>query len=407
MESEDKRLKTVPQYRSYLQTGIPPDEFRNPFQRQPYFISNTQQNVSAVREQMVRSIQQYVWVRNRDNFDFGDEGEKTRYILPQYSNATYLLALQDVFGYTREETEVYDAQFKDRSSLLWSYTVGPQQTSVTTLRASGQLETTLWMEKTPSMLMNIISCPALNWDSIESEQVLSVVQKAWRHTDRNVVVLCCVHSADASDYRMQVKQFEYKRKKYITPLQCLDSTMKKVASEAAGTEPVFVSFGQEKHLSYPESQALVVDIQKLYNGVTTVESEYRRYVDAAVGFDYVAIAEAIRSTKLYILAQQLACNSFSNPQQFVRSVQRVSRMTKPDDEEEQLLRLMQRTQIDSSAVTRWPVDGFFAKNPGPKIPKRFTENVQTDDNIIMYVCVNLRKIVQNNAYHGTLTSALL
>ena len=414
-------LKRFPIYSSYLRTGIAPDEFFDAFAdpERRFVMAPQQANVSAVRESISENIAAFIWFEEQEQggqdklYSPAKKPENKQYMLPKYSDVRYVLALQDVFGESRQTFNLHtgiNLVFQGNlPSVLWSFSVGSQQASATAVNRDNQLETILWVEKSPSMIMNLVSCPALNWEDIQTEdKLLPFIKTVWEKGDDIVAQLHLVHSDDPNDFRAKVKRVDYLKDKLV-PLQCLSELMDEVTDKFRAKEarpPVFVCFDQRPYLS-SKSQENAVDLKKLFISYTTVGAEYRRYVDPAVGTDYFAIEEATRSAELFILAQRFAGNSFSNSSQFVRAVQRMARVTQPDDEQHQLLRLLQRAQIDSTAVTQWPVDGFYTHRKPELVPQRFNDLIETNADVINFIRVNLQKFRDDRTYQATLSSAVL
>jgi hypothetical protein len=122
-----------------------------------------------------------------------------------------------------------------------------------------------------------------------------------------------------------------------------------------------------------DQTSVLLDMATMFSGTTSVRDEYRRYCDTnAAPLDEV-ISQVTKSAQLFALTHKMSAMRTYSEEIFVRSMQHAASLQNPRQEENELMQMMRRMQVDAGAIGEWPVRGFHpdAHTPAPP-PKVYT-----------------------------------
>ena len=210
-----------------------------------------------------------------------------------------------------------------------------QQISITFVSPTlpGALVTHSFVVLSSSAVKELALSPYLKWNSTLSRDLKSITTNQDRKSILSRLVMITLrHSTDASDIRAEV------------------ISINETATKVSNLYDQIVGIPSTTCFSFDCTVSnRIRDLFKVHS-VTSEMTEYRRFCDPLAYRAAGVVGGMLQSAQLYILAQKLALNWQDSVPSFQTQMQRITNLLHPDRGENELIRLVQRMQVDAGAV---------------------------------------------------------
>lgn len=346
--------------------------------------------------------------------------------IPWYATPANLLAFGDALYYVSHEaaSEVPPARPVPLAATLVAYHISTYQSAVTYTDSDTSVITKLYYNATRAVVAALLHCPALNWAELKRDtlktmfgQLMTLSDKCYcitlRHssTEKDIRLLVLdIQSSKRKDARLaamqelatlggidtskealgqstqdsdaEVRQGNYRYGAMSTKLGAASTPafQRFAPQRATANKTTFISNGQSR-LAFFLPNEHRVDIADQFSGDApiSVHDEYKRYCDSNATDSFEAIDSVLISVRILALATTLAKNNLAQSDHgFVKQMQRTAKLEAPHQQQNELMRLMMRTQIDAGARIQFPAEGFFepaaSRRKAPKLISKLVSN---------------------------------
>ena len=336
--------------------------------------------------------------------------------IPWYATPANLLAFGDVLC-TVEQDRVKQIgatgapiQFQQEADapdgiITVAYHVSTHQSAVTYKETGGSVITKLYYMSIRPVVTALLNCPALNWASLNPPYVHWMLKQLLGSSGK-CYCITLKHSSTEKDIRLSVQSITEANQndarlaamQYLDRLagsktgkvaqqvdESKDDEVEKLANLTSGLQvssrtETFISNGQSR-LAFFLPNEHRVDIADQFSGDApiSVHDEYKRYCDSNATDSFEAIDSVLISVRILALATTMAKNNLARSDHvFVKQMQRTAKLEAPHQQQNELMRLMMRTQIDAGARIQFPAEGFFepaaSRRKAPKLISKLVSN---------------------------------
>ena len=228
----------------------------------------------------------------------------------------------------------------------------PRQMSVSlqSTKYSGALITHSYVDMSASVMNELALSPYLKWNKSTREKLQELADDtALRSTQGRLVMVTLKHSTDLSDVRATVLSVN----QTVQPMSNLYDTLVRAPS---------ICFSFDTTDKYRISDIFTPQ------SAGSVMTQYRRFCDPNAYRAAGVVGGMLQSAQLYILGMKLALNWPGRASQFATRMQRITNALHPDRGENELIRLVQRMQVEAGAVVPFTKQAPSGSNvPGPTL----------------------------------------